>query len=382
MNIELLDFHNFGTSDRLWFHPAVTVLADGRWLATMQKINGSDHYSNPVFALSADRGASWTPPAEIPAFRSRALPGTPFTEGVADVRCFTMPDGTAAAFGCTAFYTGKGCAAWDSQTNGKQPPGRPVCAVWSPENGTWSERQTLELPGVELTYRTACTQAVLPGDDRIILPIYLDTGAMCDYFGNKAPRFASLTAVFRKRGTVFEYVAQSNLLEIFVLRGCIEPSAVRLADGSYAITLRAEDGCMYRALSDDALAWRDLRPWRWDDGNAIETDSTQQHWLTLGGKVFLVYTRRDGNNDKIMRFRAPLCIAEADVQRAVLIRASEKVVFPRRNINGVEVLYGNFHCTQLDGGRALVTDSALYTEVSGDVMHNTSTTVMAALVTP
>ena len=381
MNLELLDFHNFGSSEPCWFHPAVTRLHDGRWFATMQKINGSDHYGAPMFAVSSDRGATWTAPAEIPAFRSRALPGMPFVEGVADVRCFTMQDGSVAVFGCTTFYTAKGAAAWDKQTACTPPPGRAVYAIWSPENGRWSERGLLALPGVERTCRTACTQAVLSGRDRIILPIYLDSGETCDYFGSTAPRFAAQTAIYRKRGTALEYIAQSNLLELPKLRGCIEPSAVRLTDGTYAVTLRAEDGCMYRAVSDDALGWRDLRAWRWEDGTAIATDSTQQHWLTLGKRVFLVYTRNDGSNGHIMRFRAPLCIAEADVESAVLVRASEKTVFPRRNVNGVEVLYGNFHCTQLSADQALVTDSALFTEVCGDNMNHTSTTVMAALVT-
>ena len=207
-------------------------------------------------------------------------------------------------------------------------------------------------------------------------------GVKCDYFGCASSRFASLSAIYRKRGDTFEFVARSNLLELPVLRGCIEPSAIRLPRGGYAMTLRAEDGRMYRALSDDALAWRDLRPWCRDDGTPVETDSTQQHWLRLGDKVFLVYTRRDGSNDGIMRFRAPLYIAEADAERAVLLRDGEKVLFPRQNIDGIEVRYGNFHCTQLNESCALVTDAALRTEVIDDVMHNTSTTVMATLVTP
>ena len=40
MNLELLDFCNFGSSDPAWFHPAVTPLRDGRLFATMQKISG------------------------------------------------------------------------------------------------------------------------------------------------------------------------------------------------------------------------------------------------------------------------------------------------------------------------------------------------------
>ena len=382
MKIELLDFNDFGSADHVWFHPAVAPLGDGTFFASMQSINGQDHYGVPSFSVSSDRGNSWSVPAEIPAFRNRRLPGTPFTEGVADVRPFALQDGSVAVFGCTVFYTEKGNSSWDKENHGKQPPGRAVYAVWSPKSGKWSERGTLELPGTELTYRTACTQAALLGNDRIILPIYLDSGKKCDYFGHESALYASLTAIYRKRGNTFEFVARSNLLELPTLRGCTEPSAIRLPGGRFAVTLRAEDGRMYCSISDDALAWGDMRSWCWDDGTPIETESTQQHWVRLGGKVFLVYTRREGDNDKLMRFRAPLWIAEADPERAVLIRDSEKILFPRKNPDGDEVLYGNFHCAQLDEHSAIVTDSALRGTGIANFRHDPFTTVMAALVTP
>ena len=63
MNLEALDFRNFGTADRSWFHPVVAPLPDGRLFAAMQKINGSDHYGSPMFSVSADLGRSWSAPA-------------------------------------------------------------------------------------------------------------------------------------------------------------------------------------------------------------------------------------------------------------------------------------------------------------------------------
>jgi len=378
MNIELLDFHNFASSEHCWFHPAVASLHDGRLFATTQKINGSDFYGCPVFAISSDQGKHWSPLTEIPAFNCRKISGTPFFEGVADVRPFTMQDGTVAAFGCTTFYTVKGNASWDKQAPANHLPGRAVYAIWSPKTEEWSERRILELPGVERTFRTACTQTVLLGQDKILLPIYLDSGEVCDFCGQQSPRYASMTAVYRKNGCDFEYMAQSNLLELPVLRGCVEPSAVQCIDGGFALTLRAEDGHMYRAVSTDGLGWRDLRPWCWDDGQAIETSSTQQHWLQLGKKLYLVYTRRDDDNSDIMRFRAPLYIAEAEAKSAILYHASERVLFPRQAVNGVEGLFGNFHCTQLNANCALVTDSAAFFNKRNN--SQATTIVMAALV--
>ena len=376
MQLKSLEFHNFGTRLNAWFHPSTTLLHDGRVFASMQEINGSDHYGTPMYALSNSLEEEWSAPSEIPAFKCRTLEGTPFTEGVADVRPFTLQDGRVAVFGCTSHYTAKGNAFWDKEQTAEPPPGKAVYSIWSPNTETWSGYGILELNGVTRSYRTACTQAVLLDNNRILLPIYLDSGKICDFHGYTSPRFASMTAIYRIEASQLVLEAQSDLLELPVLRGCVEPSAIRLADSTFALTMRAEDGNMYRTVSVDGLAWRDMRPWRWDDGSPIETASTQQHWIRLGNKVFLVYTRNNGTNTHIMRFRAPLYIAEADVENASLLRATEKVVFPQQNLNGIEARYGNFHCAPFGENAAVVTDSALFAEKGN--MH---TTVMASLVT-
>ncbi|MBR4221302.1 MAG: hypothetical protein IKR81_09115, partial [Victivallales bacterium] len=86
--------------------------------------------------------------------------------------------------------------------------------------------------------------------------------------------------------------------------------------------------------------------------------------------------RNNGSNTHIMRFRAPLFIAEADVENASLLRDSEKVVFPQQNHNGIEARYGNFHCAPFGENAAVVTDSALFAEKG-----NMRTTVIASLIT-
>ena len=108
-----------------------------------------------------------------------------------------------------------------------------------------------------------------------------------------------------------------------------------------------------------AVSWTLFAADSWPDGTPLEMSSTQQHWMRLGAKVYLVYTRNDGENSSIMRFRAPLYMAEAIPAKGILLRETEQVVFPRQLIDGVEALYGNFHCAQLTEETALVTDSAL-----------------------
>ncbi|MBR4222366.1 MAG: hypothetical protein IKR81_14485, partial [Victivallales bacterium] len=96
MILKSLNFNNFGTSQTAWFHPSTTLLHDGRVFASMQEINGSDHYGAPMYALCNGLEEEWSMPEEIPAFKCRTLEGTPFTEGVADVRPFTLQDGRVA----------------------------------------------------------------------------------------------------------------------------------------------------------------------------------------------------------------------------------------------------------------------------------------------
>ena len=342
-----------------FFHPAAVRLDDGRLLMTLQTVGGTDYYGEPQWAVcSGEDWREWSAPAPIDAFRMRPTP--PFMENVADVRPFRMPDGTVIAFGCTTSYTASGRnSAWD-RSCGEPPPSKAVYAVRSPAAGAWSARHVLPLPGVERGYRTACTQIAVPDAEHLLVPIYFDNGETCDFHGFPSPRFSVMTARYRREGEELVFEAGSAPLTLPVLRGFCEPSVVRLASGGYALTIRAEDGRMYVAASSDGIGWNAPRPWRWDDGGEIVTDTTQQHWVRLGDRVLLAYTRDDGANREIMRFRAPLYIAEAVPEKAELIRGSEQIVFPRRRRDGVEAMYGNFHCTPLDEKSALVTDAALF----------------------
>ena len=99
--------------------------------------------------------------------------------------------------------------------------------------------------------------------------------------------------------------------------------------------------------SADGLHWQPLAPWCWDDGEAIAMSTTQQRWLPHSDALFLVYTRRSEDNHNVMRWRAPLWLAEVDRERLCLLRASERVVFPLKgdgigDPEGVPRM-GNFH---------------------------------------
>ena len=165
----------------------------------------------------------------------------------------------------------------------------------------------------------------------------------------------------------------SQYIDHDVGRGAIEPSIIQLPEGGFALTIRAEDNHCYVCCSKDGMTWSDKIFWQWEDGTPLTMSTTQQHWIRVGSKVYLVYTRDDGSNTKIFRFRSPLYMAEAIPSQGVLKRETEQVVFPRQLIDGKEAHYGNFHCTQLTPSTALITDSGAASNKS---------IVMATLVAP
>ena len=60
----------------------------------------------------------------------------------------------------------------------------------------------------------------------------------------------------------------------------------------------------------------------------MPTRNTQQHWDTIGRKLYLVYTRKGANNDHVFRQRAPLFFAEVNPEKLHVLRATERILVP------------------------------------------------------
>ena len=350
-----LEFNDFGTPEKVWFHPGVAALPDGTWLATMQEVAGSDFFRNPHFAFSKDKGRTWTQPEEIESYKAQQFKDTSFQIGVADVRPFVSPnDGTAFVFSCTVFYSPKGNVGFEQEKHGF-PREEGFYVTWRPETG-WSKRKVLPLPEYNGNYRTACTEIAFTENNEVLVPIYLERGKT-KWGGYDSDKYGIVIGRYRQVGEELEYISMSQYIDHDVGRGAIEPSIIQLPEGGFALTIRAEDNHGYVCCSKDGMTWSDKIFWQWEDGTPLTMSTTQQHWLRAGDKVYLVYTRDDGDNTKIFRFRAPLYIAEAIPSKGVLLRETEQVAIPRQLIDGKEALYGNFHCTQLTPSTALITDS-------------------------
>ena len=133
-------------------------------------------------------------------------------------------------------------------------------------------------------------------------------------------------------------------------RGLLEPSVTQFK-GKFYLTIRAKDGRGYISVGEDGLHWIPKDYWAWDDGEALEMSTTQQHWLTHSDGLFLVYTRKDVSNENVIRWRSPLWLARFNPQTRKLIRSSEHAALPLIG-DGVQepdqvALMGNFHPTNI-----------------------------------
>ena len=177
-------------------------------------------------------------------------------------------------------------------------------------------------------------------------------------FGSTSVYRSVATLRCRFNGETLSIAQVGTPLELKAGRGLLEPSLTRFGDRFY-LTLRAEDGRGYLAVSHDGLHWNRKETWKWEDGQPLDLSSTQQHWLTHGEELFLVYTRKAMENQNVIRWRAPLWMARVNLEQHRLIRSSEQVVFPMIG-DGVSqpdevALMGNFHINPVSKNESWVT---------------------------
>ena len=87
--------------------------------------------------------------------------------------------------------------------------------------------------------------------------------------------------------------------------------------------------------------------------------TTQQRWLVHSEGLHLVYTRKDLSNRNVMRWRAPLYVAQVNVESLRLLRDTERIAVPLigdgvKNPDHVARL-GNFHTVNVNPEESWVT---------------------------
>ncbi len=306
--------------DVTWFHPKVGIMPPEREggppVAVMccQSITGSDVFGQIHESVSSDNGATWSPPVPIPSLGRHDLETAGWEEGVCDfVPDWHRASGRLLGIGHNVYYQGGVLAR-------PQRKRWPVYAVREPE-GDWSEAWKLEYDDPRMTeiYTSGCAQRVTLESGEIILPCSWGPGSREDR------AVGSLRCAFD--GETMTALESGNELSNAEGRGLLEPTVTRL-DGRFYMSIRAEDGRGYVSTSEDGLQWAPQKAWTWDDGEPLEMSTTQQRWLTHSLSIYLVYTRKAAHNPNVMRWRAPLYMAEVDAERLCLIRDSEREVFP------------------------------------------------------
>lgn len=313
-----------------------------RVLITAQKmdVSGDDCFFGLQTAFSTDGGKTFSDFRPNESFASRE------ENGIRTVCCDMTPmfhraTGCFIATGHTAKYLSGSKVPVNVSERFRTVP----YAVFDPEKGCFGEVGHVEMPDPE-KYRdcgSGCSQCLEEADGSILIPVSfreMHGGVVCD------AKAAVMRCTFD--GERLRFAEIGNDLEVKdEVRGIGECSVIRFGD-RYYLTVRG-DTYGYVCVSDDGMHFTQPVPWRWDNGEIVPTYNTQSHWFLSGGKLWLVYTRRDGKNDHVFRNRAPLYAAEADPETLMLKRDTEFVVIPERGAR-----LGNFGACRVSDETALV----------------------------
>lgn len=278
---------------------------------------GAHGYHDVFLSVSRDLGETWSQPELIPALRRSRQP-----DGYEVVAGDLWPKFHEATG--KVLVTGK---TFNFEEGQKENILREKVsyAVIDPNSLECGPLRTVEMPEQDHDGRpfvapnAGCHQRVdLPGGD-ILLPIRYQKSA-------KKRNYTTIVARCRFDGKTLSYVEHGSEHSIPTGRGLYEPSITQFGD-EFFLTMRA-DGGAFVAKSSDGIHYTDHVPWKFDDGSPLGSYNTQQHWVTLGGRLYLVYTRRGADNDHIFRHRAPLFIAEVDPPKLQVLRATEQILVP------------------------------------------------------
>lgn len=309
--------------DRNWdwwqARPAYVPGEKPLWITTMSETGrqGVHNFHDIFQSVSRDGGKSWSEPVVIPLLkREKQADGYEVAPG--DLwPTYHAKSGKVIATGKT-FNFEKG-------TKENRLREKVSYAVMDPKTGAWGGMKFLEMPSVDhrgnpITAANAgCTQRVDLPNGEILLPVRYVADV-------KKHNYTSIVVRCEFDGQDLKYKEHGSELSVPRGRGLYEPSLAQ-HDGWFYLTLRA-DHSGYVTRSKDGLNFEEVREWMFDDGKPLGSYNTQQHWVTLGRALFLVYTRRGAENDHIMRHRAPLFIGQVDPETLRVIRDSERVLLP------------------------------------------------------
>ena len=335
MKIDVSKIATEFNSERCYVHARGVMRPGGFGIITMQKLelSGSDLFYGIEMIKTVDGGETFTEPVLCEGLRRRY-----FADGTSEVMCDATPfyhekTGKIILIGHLAIYGAddKGCSATKERST--------VYAVYDDKKGDFSSFKTVEMPKTEnneyFSSGSGCSQIYEEENGDLLIPFYYQSYENA-FVLNKL-QFAASVMRCSFDGETISVSEIGNRLTVDVPRGICEPSVIKFKD-AYYLALR-NDVTGYLSKSKDGIHYEKPVELCFDNGENLGNYNTQQHWLVGGGRLWLVYTRRAGNNDHVFRHRAPLFIAELDTESMRVIRDTEKIAVPERGAR-----LGNFGC--------------------------------------
>jgi len=323
-----------------WIHPYPAI--DGDQVVLLQQlleIGHPDCFSEKSMLRSEDGGKTWSPLLTVDGLRgySRAGKRTQFIPGIFE----PMGGGRFLVLVHTHTY-----AVTGEILDMRSPS---FSCIYDIRSNRWGELKPLDLEMKKACDVYSDSQIVQEGEDWLI-PFYL---RFPDERTEVYRQFNLSSCVIIARCRVsasgeLKVCEKSDLLTCSVPRGFAEPALHKL-NGKYFLTLR-NDETAYITASDDWRKWPAPKRLEFEGGDWLGSYNTMTKLAVLGGRLYLVYTRKGLNNDHVFRHRAPLLIAEVNPETLQVIRETEQILVPEYGSR-----LGNFSVYQTSGNSACVT---------------------------
>ena len=312
-----------------WSQSRPAVLPDGRVIVTTQEIEkrGSHGYRDIYLTQTTDGAKNWSAPKRIEALSRKRFP-----DGIERVMGDICPQWHAKSG--RLLVTGK-CFGFlpkanDNKAKDDRSQERMAYAVYDPKTNQWSGMKIMAMPEKDhaghsiIEPNAGCHQRVDLPTGEVLLPVRYRADP-------KSRVYTTIVARCTFDGESLTYVEHGSEHTISIPRGLYEPSICAFKS-RYFLTMRGEQNG-HVACSDDGLNFTPTVEWKFDDGQPLLSTNTQQHWITHGDGLYLIYTRKGANNDHVFRNRAPIFIARVDPDQLHLLRATEQVRMPETGVD-------------------------------------------------
>lgn len=311
-----------------WSQSRPAVMPD-KVIVTTQEIEkrGSHGYRDIYLTETTDGAKTWSAPKRIDVLNRRR-----FEDGIERVMGDICPQwhATTKKLLVTGKCFGFLANANDNKAKDDRSQERVAYAVYDPKADVWTGMKIMQMPEKDhaghliIEPNAGCHQRVDLANGDVLLPVRYRADP-------KSRVYTTIVARCTFDGETLTYREHGSEHSISIPRGLYEPSVCALK-GSFFLTMRGEqNGHVTR--SQDGIHYEPAIEWKFDDGQPLLSANAQQHWITHGDKLYLIYSRKGANNDHVFRNRAPIFIAEVDPEKLRVVRTTERILMPETGVD-------------------------------------------------